>query len=164
MAINGSGSIYRVTSSGDTETTVATTEKLEFNTGAIVPDTTGRNTATGFNSTRDLNFHPNPRRAIDIIQDGKLGRKLVRLTGYFKDHNATLGPTNLDKWQNEDAANDDFPFGRFGLRLPDFANGILTLLPTATKGYMLWDFDIEDVERPRDEVQFILKVYRNGAV
>ena len=158
---SGAGSIYRLTTAGQNEDSLGSTESIEFNGGAV-PDQTGKNHATGFRSTRDLSFHPNPRRALTKIQDNLLGLKMITVTGYFIKHQSTLGPANFDLWQNEVALNSDFPFGRFGLRLPDFANGLLTLLPTSTKGYILYEVDIQDVESPRDEVQFIATLYRNG--
>ena len=157
----GSGSIYRLTTTGQTEDDLGPTESVEFN-GGSVPDTTGRHVATGFRSTRDLSFHPNPRRVLTKIQDNLLGVKLITVTGHFTGHGSTTGPANLDLWMNEAAVNTDFPFGRFGLRLPDFANDLLTLVPTATKGYILYDVDVQDVESPRDKVEFIAWLYRNG--
>lgn len=158
----GQGTIYRLTNSGDTEGSVGTAEKIEFNTGAAAPDTTGRINTVGFRSTRDVAFHPNPRRALDKIQDNLLGTKLVTVTGYFKDHLTTAGPTNLNTWQNEPSITTDFPFGRFGLTLGNFANGVLTLVPTATKGYHLWDVDVQEVTSPRNQIQFTAWLYRDG--
>ncbi len=157
----GAGSIYRLTTTGQNEDSLGSTESIEFNGGAV-PDTTAKNNVTGFRSTRDVSFHPNPRRTLTKMQDNLLGTKLVTITGWFDDHATTSGPANFDLWQREAAVNTDFPSGRFGLRLPDFASGLLTLVPTATKGYILVDVDVQDIERPRHIIAFTATLYRQG--
>jgi hypothetical protein len=91
----------------------------------------------------------------------------VVVTGYFVNHDTTLGPKNLYNWSVGDATNDDFQWGRFGLALDSFANGLLNETPTVGdngKGYIMYDIIVEDVEKPRDEVPFIAKFYRNGTI
>ena len=160
----GTGAIFRVTNTGDNEGNVSSANKIEFNTGALLPDTTGRMIHIGFRAVRDINFHPNPRRDLDQIQDGRLGNLTVPVTGYFINHMTTGGPLNLFNWQANAASNGDFPFGRFGLRLTDFAGSMLDLTPSATIGYILYDVECDDLESPRDEIAFTLKVYRNGSI
>lgn len=155
--------IYRFTSTGDTLSTIASTEKIEFNIGTA-PDSTGRLTFPSFRMSRDINIHPNPRRALNQIQDSLLGSLDVRLAGYFVDHANTLGPKNFFNWQVGNATNTDFPFGRFGLQLSLFADSILDLTPTATTGYILYDVEIQDIEDPRDKVPFNCQLYRNGDI
>jgi len=160
----GTGSIFRIDSNGQTETTARSAGQIiEFN-GGTVPDTTGRLVATGFRMTRDVAFHPNPRRALTKIQDNLLGVMEIIVTGYFVDHDATGGPAKLFNWSKDAAVNASLPFGRFGLRLDDFAQGTLNLTPSSTIGYILYDIDVQDVEIPRDEVGFIAKFYRNGSI
>lgn len=159
----GSAAIFRLTNAGDTEVSVGASEKIEFNQG-LVPDATGRMIATGFRMIRDTSFHPNPRRALDKIQDNLLGTLDVTVTGYFTRHSTTGGPINFFNWQKDPAQVTDFPFGRFGLRLDDFAGGVLDLTPSAITGYILYDIDIQDVESPRDELGFIAKFYRDGTI
>jgi hypothetical protein len=155
--------IYRFTNSGDTYGTIANTEKMEFLPGNV-PDNTGRNIATAFTMRRDVNPHPNPRRALNKIQDSLLGMMEVVVTGYFVNHNTTLGPKNFYNWQVGDGVNTDFPWGRFGLTIDSFAGGLLNETPDANKGYILYDIVCEDVEKPRDKVPFIAKFYRNGDI
>ena len=88
----------------------------------------------------------------------------VRLAGYFISHKTTLGPKNFFNWQVDPATNPDFPFGRFGLQLSGFANGLLDLTPSTTEGYILFDVDVQDVEDPRDKVPFTAQLYRNGDI
>jgi hypothetical protein len=155
--------IYRFTNPGDTYGSISNANKIEFLPGAV-PDASGRNIKTDFKMRRDVNPHPNPRRALNKIQDSLLGMMEVVVTGYFVNHSTTLGPKNFFNWSVDEAVNDDFEWGRFGLTLDSFANGLLNVLPTSTKGYILYDIIVEDVEKPRDEVPFIAKFYRNGAI
>ncbi len=164
MAEAGTGAIFRIDSVGDTEDTAKTAnEIIEFN-GGTAPDTTGRTTGTSFEMTRSVNVHPNPRRALDQIQDGKLSFLEVIITGYFVDHDDTTGPSQLFDWMNEDASNAALPFGRFGLRLDDSFNEKLALIPTATAGYILYHTHVDDAESPRDQASFTIKLYRNGVI
>ncbi len=159
--------LYRFTSTGDTLGTLGPTEKIEFNLGTA-PDSTGRLISQAFRMSRDVNIHPNPRRALDQVQDSLLGLLDVTINGYFTDHSSTQGPKNIFNWQVDTATNADFPFGRFGLQLNAFAAtggvGLLNLTPSATEGYILYDTEVDDVEDPRDEVQFRAQLYRNGAI
>lgn len=153
--------LYRLTNSGDTVSSVESTEKIEFNSGSV-PDATGRLTFPSLEMPRNINFHPNPRKPQNRIQDSLLSLTRVILTGYFINHQNTLGPTNLHNWQIAEARTDDFPFGRFGLVLSESVNSIMTIIPSATQGYILETFKVMDIEDPRTEVQFIIQLLRNG--
>lgn len=157
--------IFRLTNSSDTESSVGSTEKIIFNTGTV-PDSTGKLVSTGFRMVSDLNPHPNPDTPLNQIQDSLLGVVEVTVAGYFKNHNATLGPRNLYNWSVDEDTNNDFRKGRFGLTLATL-NGILSLVPTvglAGIGYMLSDVEVNDIEDPREEVSFIAKFFLNGKV
>lgn len=155
--------IYRFTNPGDTFGNIANSEKIEFLPG-IVPDSTGRNIKTGYRMRRDTNPHPNPRRALNKVQDSLLGLMEVVVTGYFTNHDTTLGPKNLYNWSVEDGTNANFPWGRFCITLDSFAGGLLTEFATSLTAYLMYDIDVEDVEKPRDQVPFVAKFYRNGAI
>jgi len=155
--------LFRFTNPGDTLATLAPSEKIEFNLGTS-PDDTGRLIANKFRMSRDVNIHPNPRRALDQVQDSLLGLLEIVLNGYFVQHSVTLGPKNLFNWQVDAATNSNFPFGRFGLQLNGSFNGLLNLTPTTTTGYLLYDVEVDDVEDPRDEVIFKAQLYRNGDI
>lgn len=162
----GTGAIFRIDSDGETEASARgyiTPQIIEFN-GGSVPDSTGRIIATGFRMIRDVSPHPNPKRALTLWQDNLLGTFEITVTGYFVDHDATAGPIQLLNWQTEAATNSSLEFGRFGLRLDHFAGGALDLTPSSTIGYILVDIDVNDVESPRDEVGFIARFVRNGAI
>ena len=157
-------SLFRLTNTGDTISTIAATEIIQFNlTSSTKPDGTASLTSPSFRMTRDLNFHPNPRKALDPVQDSLLGLVDVTVTGYFLNHLNTLGPRNLFNWSVGEGDTDDFSFGRFGMDLSSF-DGILSLTPTSTTGYYLYDIDVEDVEDPRDEIPFVAKFYRSGTI
>jgi hypothetical protein len=160
----GTGAIFRIDANGETEATAnAANQVIEFN-GGLKPDNTGRGTANSFHSTRDINFHPNPRRALDQLQDGLLGVLEVTIEGYFVDHDTTTGPAKFLNWQKEPAMSSALKWGRFGIRLDDFAGGALNLTPSTTTGYVLWDVEVIDAESPRDQVSFTAKFYRNGTI
>jgi len=155
--------LFRFTNPGDTEGSVGSTEKIEFNSGAV-PDGTGKLTTTSFRMVSDLNPHPNPSIALNQIQDSLLGVVEVTVTGYFVNHNATKGPANLYNWSVDEDVNDDFRKGRFGATLATMA-GILDIVPTVGLngiGYMLSEVFVTDIEEPRTEVGFIAKFLLNG--
>ena len=157
-------SIFRFTNTGDAVGTIADTEIIEFNLiSSIKPDGTASLVAPSFRMARDINFHPNPRRKLDPIQDSLLGILDVEVSGYFVDHNNTLGPRNLYNWSVGEGDNDDFPVGRWGMDLSSFG-GLLSLTPSSTEGYYLYDIDVQDVEDPRTEVPFIARFYRSGEI
>lgn len=153
--------IFRFTNAGDTIGALAATEKIEFNQGSV-PDATGRTISSKFSMRRDINPHPNPRRALDFIQDSLLGIVDVWITGHFVSRSTTKGPRNLYNWSIEDATITDFPFGRFGLVVDNFSNGLLNETPSTTIGYILYDIEVEDVDNPRDKMPFLAKFYLNG--
>lgn len=157
-------SIFRFTNTGDTIANRTAKDIIEFNlTSSTKPDGTARLVAPSFRMTRDLNFHPNPRKALDPVQDSLLGLVDVTVTGYFINNLSTLGPKNLFNWSVGEGDTDNFSFGRFGMDLSSFG-GILSLTPTASTGYYLYDIDVEDIEDPRTEVPFVARFYRSGTI
>jgi len=159
----GDSAIFRSTLITDTEASLGASEKIEFNAGAI-PDSTGRIIQNSFNMRRDVNFHPNPGRVLDYATDSLLGTFEVVLTGYFISHGTTQGPARLKQFMIDPAVNTALQFGRFGIRLDNSFNNTVDLTASATVGYILHFIDIIDAESPRDEVAFIAKLWRNGAI
>lgn len=157
--------IFRFTNSGDAIGTIGSTEKIIFNTGTV-PDATGKLVTTSFRMGTDLNPHPNPDTANNPIQDSLLGVTEITIAGYFIDHNNTIGPRNLFNWKVQGDVNDDFEFGRTGLVLATM-DEILSVTPTVGingTGYMISELYVEDLEKPRTEIGFIVKLLRNGTV
>ncbi|MCK5600898.1 hypothetical protein KAR91_03455 [Candidatus Pacearchaeota archaeon] len=157
MAINGTAAIFRVTNPGDNEDNVA--DKIDFNLG-VVPDATGKLVTSNWHGREDLSVHPNPNKPQNIIQVGELGGIEVVLAGYFRDPANTLGKQRLFDWIREGKDNDDFEFGRFGLRVNDLDE--VDMIPSATQGYILYDVFVERRENSPNEVGFIAKFWRNG--
>jgi len=155
--------LFRFTTGETTDIgALADTEKIEFNSGSV-PDAFGRTISCRFRMTRDINVHPNPRRELDQIQDSLLGVLDVWVTGYFVNRSITKGPINLYNWSRERATSPpQYPFGRFGLIIDNFASGLLNETPNSTRGYILYDIDVQDVDNPRDKMPFTAKFYLNG--
>ena len=156
----GDSAIFRVTNPGDTEGSVGAGDKIEFN-GGIVPDTTGKAITSSWHSIRDVSIHPNPNKALNVIQDGKLGTIEVILAGYFTRPITSGGKINFFDWMSDPAtSNPNFRYGRFGIRIDDLSEVDLT--PSSTRGYILYDVYIERVPDSPNEVAFIAKLYRTS--
>lgn len=156
--------LFRFTTTGDTTSSIATTEKIIFNpltTDTASPDLNSRLEYPRFRMTRNIARHPNPQKALNRVIDNKLDLQEVTFSGYFKGRQSALGPQNLRNWQIGDGENDDFPFGRFGLQLAAF-NEILNITPTSTQGYELVEFECEDVPNPAEILPFTIKLALNG--
>ncbi len=156
--------IFRLTDSGDTEASVADTEKIEFNAGTV-PDSTGKLTNIGIRMATDLNPHPNPDISLTPFQDSLLGPLEVTIAGYFVNRNFTIGPTNLKLWAKQPKETDDFENGRFGLSLAAL-NSALNLIPTTGingTGYEISEIDIQNIGDP-PKATFIVKLLQNGKI
>ena len=162
MVLAGTNSIFRVTAPGDTELNVTSANLIEFNTGAVVPDATGRMQETRVHDIEDISFQPNPNRHLDQLQDGKLGTREYILTGYIKKTGTSNIVVNLSNWMAQDKTNSDFKFGRFGVRLDDMSDDNLS--PSGTIGLLLYDVERYRPENEPEIIGFILKLYRNGSI
>lgn len=162
MAINGEISIFRFTTSGTTET--ATSDKVEFNGDAIIPDEKSfiqtikpiMSLVGQENDTPDSN---NP----SLLDETGLAFVGLEIVGYFKG-NESLRPfaiNTLRNWMQADKTNSDFPFGRFGIR--NDIDGDFDLVPTATEGYILEYFDVVYDYTNRD-YKFLIKLRFNGDI
>jgi hypothetical protein len=147
---------------GESEATAKTANQIiEFNSG-VAPDANGNVTNTSCHYIRDVSIHPNPKRSLNIIQDGALGTQEVTVTGYFRAP-ATVSASSLtlfNSWMTGKATNAALPYGRFGLRLDDYTT--MNLTPSAAAGYILHDVYIERPEDSPDEVRFVAKFYKNN--
>lgn len=157
--------IFRLTDPGDTESSVGSTEKIEFNTGAIVPDTTASLITSTVRLATDINTHSNPDINLSPFQNSLLGPLEIVLSGYFIDRDATLGPDNLILWAKEGSENDNFENGRIGLSLTTM-NGALSLVPTVGingTGYEITDLVIESVS-DLPKIVFSITLRQNGTL
>lgn len=157
----GNSCIFRIDSVGQNESTVPGGNKIEFNLGTV-PDARGNVVSSNCHYVRDVSMHPNPKRSLNILQDGGLGTKEITVIGYFTDPiNASAnGMTLFDAWMRNKATNASLPYGRFGLRLDDFNTHNFT--PTASGGYILYDVYAERIEDSPNEIMFIAKLYLNN--
>lgn len=156
----GNSCIFRITTVGQTEGTAPADNKIEFNVGAV-PDAKGNLISSNCHYLRDVSMHPNPKRSLNILQDGGLGTKELTIIGYFTDP-AGVSVSSLaifDNWMRNKATNASLPYGRWGLRLDDLP--IHNFTPSAGGGYILHDLYTERVEDSPDEVMFIAKLYLN---
>lgn len=147
----GSGALFRLTNAGDTEASVASTEKVEFGDGAVTPDAFGKIGGGDSEFELDIGIADNAVPASDdspssgvLSEKQYLGafNKRIVVVGYFTRRSTSTGPDNLIKWGEEDQEPTDFPEGNIGLRLDTFDS--FDLVPTSTNGYYL------------DNVKFIL--------
>lgn len=165
MALDGTFSVFRIDTTGDTETTAqgyGTPSVVEFNTGATRPDSRSHVSSVNIKMTEDISIHPNPNRHLSQIQGGKLGAQIVTIRGYFETPASAQGIGKLLSWMSNDKDNASLPFGRFGIRSSNMNQ--LDLTPSATSAYILVDFDLTDVEDVQNRADFTITLYRNGAV
>ncbi len=157
----GSSAIFRSTNLGDTEASLGGTEKIEFNAG-VVPDARSRQITSSWHATRDISIHPNPNKSLSSVQDGKLGTLEVIIAGYFINPALSGGANNLFNWMADPATNTDLKRGRFGIRVDDLIQ--VTLTPSASIGYVMYDVFVQRPENSENELGFIAKFYRTGAI
>ncbi len=163
MAVTGTASIFRIDSNGDTESDAEiANETIEFGTGATDPDARSHLSSVTIEYNEDTSIHPNPNRHLSQIQSGKLGTQIVTLRGFFDRPSSAGGITKLINWMENDKANTALPFGRTGLRVDNMSQ--LDLLPTSTKGYVLKSALVTDVEEMQSRAEFVVVLYRNGAL
>jgi len=156
----GSASIFRITTTGDTEATARTANQIiEFNDGTN-PDARSFLETARWHWIEDTSLHPNPLKALNKIQDGLLGTRELILTGWFEDPDNAVGIVRISNWMKEAKTNASLPNARFGVRIDDLSN--LDINPSASTAYMLYD---AEVEIPRDhpfEANFTLKLWLVG--
>lgn len=156
----GDSAIFRVTNPGDTETSVGAGDKIQFN-GGTVPDLFGHMVTTSWHALRDISVHPNPNKALNVVQDGRLGTIEVILAGYFTRPVQSGGKINFYDWMSDPAtSNPNFRYGRFGIRIDDLSE--IDLTPSSSRGYILYDVYVERVPDSPNEVGFIAKLYRTS--
>lgn len=158
----GTGAVYRIDTTGDTEATARTANQIiEFGTGATNPDAKSFIEAFNVQWIEDTSRHPNPKKALDNIQDGLLGTREVILRGWFEDPDNASGPAKISTWMKEAKTNASLPFGRFGIRVDDFST-IGDQTPSATVGYLLFDAELDIPPDHPYECNFTLKFYLTG--
>ncbi len=155
----GTGAIFRSTAVTDTESSLGSSEKIEFNGGAV-PDSQGNLQRTLVHMIEDISIHSTPKKHLSRIQANKLGTKEAILAGYFKSPNTATGIGNLNNWMITDKTNAALDRGRFGIRV-DWVSA-WNLTPSATVAYILYDVEIITEPDDPDSAAFIAKLYMNG--
>lgn len=159
----GTASIFRIDSNGDTESTARTAGNIiEFNGTSLSPDDRSYTTSLKVHYINDVSLHPNPNRHLTQIQDGKLGLIELELQGVFETPDSASGIAKFHTFMTQDKTNSSLPYGRFGLRFDNMSQFDLT--PSSTIGYILYDFEVMDVDEYQNKASWIARIYRNGAV
>lgn len=163
MAINGTISIYRLTSTGQTETLIS--DKVEFNGDAVTPDARSfiqiikpiMSIVGQENDTPDSN---NP----SLLDETGLQFVGLEITGYFKGNESArpIAIRSIRNWMKQtDKTNADFPFGRFGFR--DDSGNEFDLVPSSSSGYIMDHFDYDDHKTNKD-IKFFIKLRFQGDI
>lgn len=162
MTIAGTASIFRVTSSGQTETLV--TDKVEFDGTHSVPDALSfmLGMRPTFASIQTDNTNPGSQDPIRA-QDTGNAPLIIALSGYFDEKGGTdaIGITTFRNWMiNAKVIKTLFPKGRFGLRnniRSEFNN-----TPNADAGYRLIGFEIDERYEYKGLVPFVATLRYDG--
>lgn len=166
MAINGQSSIFRLTAPGGTETLVF--DKIEFNDGAILPDSMSYINGSQFSLRRALGKQARIRKT-DVVQTrshkikdtGFEGIKPV-VTGFIIEPENQLAELRAKTWMIENQDSTSFPFGRFGLRLND--NTAFNCNPTAERGYYIEEITFRRPAQFKGKLEFTATLRWDGDV
>ncbi len=166
----GTGALFRLSNAGDTESSVGSTEKVEFGNGAVVPDAFGRigggqsefEIGVGIADNMVPTSADSPTSGI-LSEKQYLGQfdKMVKIVGYFTRRSTSTGPDNLTKWADENQEPTDFPEGNIGLRLDTF--NAFDLVPTSTTGYYLTNIKFILDPKKQTPIGFIASLKRGKA-
>lgn len=157
MAINGTFSIFRFTSGGETETTI--TDKIEFNGDAATPDARSfiQNVKPILSLIGQENETPDSNNPSNLDETG-LAFVGLEIRGYFKGNESTrpLAMREFRDWLKEgDQKTATYPHGRFGFR--NNIDNEYDLAPSATSGYLLEYFDT-DQDYTTKRYEFLIKL------
>ena len=159
----GTASIFRIDATGDTEADAVTANQIvEFNTGAVNPDSRSHLSSVKLKMIEDVAIHPNPNRHLSRVSDSKLGTIEYTITGYFDRPAAATGITRFFNWMIQDKTNSDLDFGRFGIRVDNMSQVDLT--PSGTIGLILVDFEVADIDEFQSHAPFTARLLRSGSV
>jgi len=161
MAEAGTASIFRLSTGTTTEAAAKTAnEIIEFNGTSLAPDDNGKIESMELHYVEDLSIQPNPNRHLSQIQDGKLGTMELTIKGSFTNPDTAGGIAEFQSWMIADKTDTTFVFGRFGIRYNKMTQ--IEVLPTATQGYILFDFQLIDIEEFQNIAKFVARFYKNG--
>ena len=164
MAINGTFSIFRFTTSSNTETLIS--DKIEFNGDAVNPDVRSKiqHVIPVFSIPAQENETPDSNNPNSLDETG-LAFVGLEITGYFigNDSVSPLAIRSLRNWMKTDKKLvADFEFGRFGFR--NNKNNEFDLAPSATSGYMLEHFECDLDYTAGNKFSFVIKLRFDGEI
>lgn len=153
----GQHAIFRLTN-GVSTTEASVSDKIEFGTGALVPDSKGQITSIMPVYQAIGTDNPNPgSQDSPNSQDSGNAPFTIEIRGHFDESaGATSSITNITNWtENPKVIKTLYPKGRFGWRSDERPE--YDVVPVATGGYKL-DFVqiIDPVESPR--IEFIIRL------
>lgn len=136
--MTGRITIYRVTSPGDVVATLAAGERLELDIDVNPLTPTCKCHDYSVDGSRDVAQNAVVDQDLAEHQDTGLGDEVYTfLISISQRSNGSSGGINteaqkIEDWYQQGSENNNFPAGRFGVRINDFA--IKNLVPTSTKG------------------------------
>ncbi len=161
MAEAGTASIFRLSVGVTTEAAAKTAgDIIEFNGTSLSPDDNSNLTSLSIQYIEDLSIQPNPNRHLSQLQDGKLGTQELTIKGRFVNQISAGGILKFMTWMNTDKTDTSYPFGRFGIRYNKMTQ--VENIPTAIQGYILFDFELNDVDEFQNIATFTARFYKNG--
>jgi len=143
--------IFRYTNPGDDITNPAFADKVVFNADQDVKVENAFIHGMDIKVGRDISQNPIVNNDLAEHQDSGLGDLLYVLEGTISQRDG--GSANginakvaiLSIWADEPSENTNFPQGRFGIKIEDFA--VYSLTPTSNTGLYLiflnWKLDME---------------------
>jgi hypothetical protein len=163
MAINGEISIFRLTTSGQTETAVS--DKVEFNGDAVIPDALSfiQDIRPIMSLIGQENETPGSNNPSNLDETG-LAFTGLEINGYFRGNTATqpTGINSIKNWLKQgNQKSSDFPEGRFGFR--NDINDDFDLVPSSTSGYLLESFELI-YKYPERIHYFVIKLRFQGDI
>jgi len=147
-AINRKVRIYRKLVAGDTFGSLASTEKLEFNTSKDPENPNGWTTRIGpITKGRGLADNSNPNGPLGEHQDTGTDEYTIQIEGAVSraDDVSNVFKVNLNSYQNDGQESTDLPFGRISIEIDRDPNE--NLIASVADGLkvrsLIWDMDEE---------------------
>lgn len=167
--MTSNGCIYRCTLPGDKESNVGTNpltgkpDKIEFDTLAVNPDPYSHIQDANWEATVSLQENSKPKNVNpNDLQDMGLSSFQCEVIGVIENAQQELASQTMLSWIQTFRYNNNFPFGRFGIRTNDFSTYNTT--PTPTSGYMVGYIKNFKPRNSLPRVDFIMRLRFNGDI
>jgi len=127
------GSIWR-----DNNVEASSSDRIDFDTGASVPDALTRLGGSTITVLSGLAFLKKPKGQMNKIQDTFVKGMQLRIIGYVNDTTGAGAPDTSKVWGMEaKTVITTFPQGRFGFRIDEFP--AFNVRPNANRGCQMGD-------------------------